>query len=128
VNSISGGMALSEGAYEEARSRVLAAAESFNAIGDQIALQMMFRALATTAARLGEPERAARLHGFAARLVADTGGIRFTPPFEAEDALEIVRGMIGTERADQEWQKGQQMSRDEAMALARMIGMTEGAA
>ena len=88
---------------------------------------MMFRALAMVAARMGEHERAARLHGFAARLVADTGGVRFNPPFEAEDALVVVRAAIGEERADEAWRLGQQLSHDEAIELARGIGAGDSA-
>jgi predicted ATPase len=122
ANSIAGGTALIAGDLAEALTRSLASAEYFHAIGDQIALQMQFRNLATVAAQLGQNERAARLHGFAARLVADTGGVRFTPPFEGEDALEIVQGAIGPQRAEEEWMKGQRMGVDEAMAVARAVG------
>lgn len=122
ANSISGGTALVQGDFEEARERSLRAAELFNSIGDEIALQIVFRYLAVVAARSGEPERGAQLYGVATRLVADTGGMLFTPPFESGDALELARQAIGRERADEEWQKGQQLSRDEAMALARALG------
>jgi len=122
ANSLAGGMALLAGDMEEARAKALASVEYLYVIGDQIASQMMFRALAMVAARMGEHERAARLHGFAARLVADTGGVRFSPPFEAEDALEVVRAAIGEERADEAWRLGQQLSHDEAIELARGIG------
>ena len=121
ANSIAGGIAFAAGDLEESRIRTLAAAEYFHSIGDQIALQMGLRTLATVASRIGEPARGARLQGFTARLVAETGGMRFSPPFEPEDALELAREAIGSQ-ADEEWRKGQEMSRDEAMAVARTIG------
>src|SRR5439155_8518572 len=121
ANSIAGGIAFAAGDLEESRIRTLAAAEYFHSIGDQIALQMGLRTLATVASRIGEPARGARLQGFTARLVAETGGMRFSPPFEPEDALELAREAMGS-LADEEWRNGQQMSRDEAMAVARAIG------
>ncbi|TMB84354.1 MAG: adenylate/guanylate cyclase domain-containing protein [Chloroflexi bacterium] len=124
ANSIAGGIAFAAGDLEESRIRTLAAAEYFHSIGDEIALQMGLRTLASVASRIGEPARGARLEGFTARLVARTGGMRFSPPFEPEDALELARGAIGS-RADEEWARGEQMSRDEAMAVARTIGQPE---
>ena len=125
ANSIAGGLALTEGDLNEARKRTQRAAEFLHALGDEITLQMVLRTLALIAGRTGEPERAAQIHGFAARLVADTGGVRFDAPFESEDALELASRTIGRERADEEWRKGQQMTRDEAMAVARALGNSE---
>jgi len=45
--------------------------------------------------------------------------MRFRPPFELEDGLELARDAIGPERADEAWRQGNQMSRSEAIALAR---------
>ena len=125
ANSIAGGLALTEGDLSEARKRTQRAAEFLHALGDEITLQMVLRTLALIAGRTGEPERAAQIHGFAARLVADTGGVRFDAPFESEDALELASRTIGRERADEEWRKGQQMTRDEAMAVARALGNSD---
>ena len=125
ANSIAGGLALTEGDLNEARKRTQRAAEFLHALGDEITLQMVLRTLALIAGRTGEPERAAQIHGFAARLVADTGGVRFDAPFESEDALELASRTIGRERADEEWRKGQQMTRDEAMAVARALGNSD---
>lgn len=112
-----------EGDLEEAWERSLRAAELFNLIGDEIALQIVFRYLAVVAAGTGEPERGARncmawRLGWSPIPVASCS----PPHSKSEDGLELARSAIGHERANEEWQKGQQMSRDEAMALARALG------
>ena len=78
------------------------------------------RALAAIAAGLGNLEAAARLDGFSARLVTDTG-VRFRPPFEPEDAMPLARSVLGDERAEAEQEAGRNLSREEAMDLVRSL-------
>ena len=123
ANNIVGGIALAQGDVTEALHRDSRASELFNSLGDDIALTMSIRALATIAAKLGRPEAAARLDGFAARLVTDTG-VRFRPPFEPEDAMALARAALGDERADAERKAGRDLNRDEALELVRSLSVS----
>jgi tetratricopeptide (TPR) repeat protein len=121
ANNVFGGVALAQGDFAEALRRGQRAAELFDLLGDDIALTLAIRALATIAAKLGNPEAGARLDGYAARLVIDTG-VRFSPPFEPEDAMVLARAAVGDERADAAREAGLDLSRDEAMALIHSLG------
>jgi hypothetical protein len=83
---------------------------------------MSMRALATSAAKFGTREAAARLEGFCAGVIT-IAGVRFRPPFEPADPLELARAALGDGRASLEREVGRGLSRDEALELVRSLSV-----
>jgi predicted ATPase/class 3 adenylate cyclase len=121
ANNILAGIALRHGEPERSVQLGVRSVELFEILGDDIPMQLTIHPLASAVAQNGNAEAGARLAGYSARLVADTGGIRFTPPFAPEDAMDVARRLIGEEHAQREWEAGRWMSREEAMALIRSL-------
>jgi tetratricopeptide (TPR) repeat protein len=109
------------GDFRTAIASAARSAELFAEIGDHIALQLNIRGLASSTAMLGLPDAAARLAGYAARMLADTGLLQWSPPFEPPDAMEIARKAIGPEQANAAFEAGERMSQDEALRLIRSL-------
>lgn len=119
-------LAHARGEHTDAIRQGTEVAGIFHAIGDEITFAMAIRALASVFAQAGHPEAGARLAGFVARLIGETG-ILFRAPFEPEDGLEVARRAIGDERAEAAWRAGQLMTGDEALELVRSLEVRDDA-
>jgi DNA-binding CsgD family transcriptional regulator len=119
----SGGLAyvaLDQGDYQQARLILTEVLPFFRDVADLGYVCMCFDGIGRTAVALGQPERAARLMGFAHALREQLG----QPPVEAFLAPQLnrdlasARAQLGVDAFASAWEDGRRMALDDAIDFA----------
>jgi predicted ATPase/class 3 adenylate cyclase len=110
---------LAVGDLERARSLLEESLLIMADLGPMFFAAEVFEDLAVVAARQGEPERFGRLLGAADRIRAESGAVRMpTWQRRVEAARALAEAEAGRENVQAAWEQGQQLTIEEAVALA----------
>lgn len=115
--SVLGDIKRAQGKFKEATALYKEAALLDKEVGNKMDIGKHLIGLATTAIEQGQPERAARLFGFAESMLTPYRGMHPAQRLDYEWAVEHVRARLGEQVFASAWSNGRMMTFDEVLAF-----------